>query len=177
MTPRAPLSSSSVRKALLATAVAGVVGGCARSVPAEPTSAPGSAGAAPSGAPTTTLPSATAQVRSIFEAYARAPSTFDRLPHVSRFYVEQGKRADDACRAGAGCVADRFVCLDPLPDVPGVVEGAELVGELPGASASVRLRLRFGARTSSPTVDVVVEDGGWRIDQVRCPLESDSGSR
>jgi hypothetical protein len=136
--------------------------------------APDTAPAAP--APTLPTPKANAleRVQSIFDAYVRAPSTFDRLPHVSRFYVAQGQRADEACRAGSGCLGDRFACLDPLPEKPGAVERAELVGEQPGVSASVRLHLRFGARTSTPTVDVVVEDGDWRIDQVRCPLDGES---
>ena len=162
-------SSSSGQAALLVSAIGVVVAGCSPPTPPESTAAP-----ATTTATQPALPSATERVRAIFEGYARAPGTFDRLPHVSRFYVEQGKRADDACRAGAGCVADRFACLDPAPDGPGVVEGAELVGELPGASASVRVTLRFGARTSAPIVDVVVEDGAWRLDQVRCPLDGDA---
>jgi hypothetical protein len=134
-----------------------------------PLPAAASSSTATATAPVPALPPALERVRSLYAAYARTPSTFDLVPHVSRFFVEQGKRADDACRATEGCAGDPFVCLDRLPVEAGTVESAELVGELPGVSASVRLGLRFGAHTSTPTVDVVVEDGGWRVDQVRCP--------
>jgi hypothetical protein len=126
---------------------------------------------APAPPPAPTAPPPADRVRGIYEALARAPKTFDGSPHVSRFFVEQGRVADEACRAGRGCAGDRFACLDVVADRPGVVESVSLDGEQPGVSASVRLQLRFATQTTKPVVDVVFEDGDWRIDQVRCPAE------
>jgi len=110
-----------------------------------------------------------AVVRALCESYARSPTTFALGDRVSRFYAQQGRKNDDACRSGGACVVDRFSCLDPPPSSPGRVEAAQADGEQPGVSASVRVRMTFGAQVVAPMVDVVFEDGGWRVDQVRCP--------
>lgn len=128
-------------------------------VPAEPAAA-----AAPSVA---VVPA----VRAIYEGFAAAPSTFDRLPHLSRFYVEDNQRVDAACAAGEArprCNGDRFACLPTILNKPGAVVDVIAAGEQAGVSASTRVTLKFGDVTTTADVDVVVEDGRWKIDQVRC---------
>lgn len=139
--------------------------------PASTASVPSATPLATTGAPP--VPSPVDAARTIYESFAQAPTTFDRLPHVSRFYVEQGRRNDEACRTGRSCVPDRFVCLEPGPTSVGRVERAQADGELPGVSASVRLRVAFGDRVAIQTVDLVFESGVWKVDQVRCPLPDD----
>jgi hypothetical protein len=110
--------------------------------------------------------------RTIYASYAARPTSFDRLPHLSKFYVEDQGRADAACAAGEqlpACSGDRFVCLEHAPKKPGAVVDARLDGELPGTSATVKLTLKFGAEVAHADVDVVWEGGAWKIDQVRCP--------
>jgi hypothetical protein len=150
--------------ALLAAATLTVTG-CHDATPSPP--APP---ATPAGTPgATTAPPVLEAVRAIYEGYAKAPGTFARGPHVSRFFAEQGQRDDDACRAGRACAGDRFVCLDPLPTSPGKVTDAVVTGEQPGVSASVKVKVEFAGRAAEPIADVVFEDGAWKIDQVRCP--------
>ena len=130
-----------------------------------------SKGPPPAPPPTATPPSPPAieAVRTIYAAYASAPMTFARLPHLSRFYVEDNQRKDAACAAGeASCSGDRFACLDKLPSKGGQLVDVKTDGELPGVSATVKLTLRFGDQQTHPDVDLVWEDGAWKIDQVRC---------
>jgi hypothetical protein len=110
-------------------------------------------------------------VRAIYEAFAAAPLSFDRMPHLSRFYIEDNQRVDAACAAGEDrprCNGDRFACLPRAESKPGTVVDVVAAGEQPGVSASTRVTLKFGAVTSTADVDVVVENGRWKIDQVRC---------
>ena len=120
-------------------------------------------------APAVALPSPVEAVRRIYAAYASAPTTFARLPHLSRFYVEDNQRKDAACARGdASCSGDRFACLDKLPSAKGQLVDVKADGELPGVSATVKLTLRFGDQQSVVDVDAVWEDSAWKIDQVRC---------
>lgn len=110
-------------------------------------------------------------VRAIYEGFVAAPSSFDRLPHLSRFYVEDNQRVDAACAAGEDrprCNGDRFACLPKAQSKPGTVVDVGAAGEQPGVSASTKVTLKFGDVTSTADVDVVVEDGRWKVDQVRC---------
>jgi hypothetical protein len=122
---------------------------------------------APAAVPPSTAPVEAAQ--QIFAAYVRDPAAFDRRPFLSRFALESARKRSARCGDDAACAAATFACLDPEPAGPGRIAGASAAGELHGVSASVRLHLVFGDRTATPTVDLVAEDGSWRIDQVRCP--------
>jgi hypothetical protein len=127
---------------------------------------------------TSTLPSPLEAAKAIYAGYAAAPTTFARVPHFSRFYVEDNQRKDAACNAGEkldACTGDRFVCLERAPTKPGVIKDARLDGEQPGTSASVKLTLEFPAPAGVAHVDadVVWEDNAWKIDQVRCTKTAD----
>ncbi|MDP2344507.1 MAG: hypothetical protein Q8O67_26375 [Deltaproteobacteria bacterium] len=115
------------------------------------------------------LPSPVDAVRAIYADYATAPKTFARMPHLSRFYVEDNQRKDAACARGeASCSGDRFACLDKIPSARGQLVDVKADGELPGVSATVKVKLKFGDQQGAADVDAVWEDGAWKIDQVRC---------
>lgn len=114
-------------------------------------------------------PAALGAIREIYGAYVSAPATFERLPHLSRFFIEHNQGKDAACaNGGAKCEGDRFACLVNIPAGRGQVIDVKADGEQPGLSATVRLRLRFGDEEAAADVDAVWEDGQWKIDQVRC---------
>ena len=124
----------------------------------------------PSAAAASTPPVAPA-IRAIYEGYAANPNGFGRAEHFSRFYVEDNQRVDAACVAGedhARCRGDRFSCVAVAPKKAGKVVDAVVVGEQPGVSASVRITTEFAGTKTVADVDAVVEDGRWKIDQVRC---------
>lgn len=107
----------------------------------------------------------------IYRAFAADPAGYDRTPVLSRFYMTDNARIDADCAAGKvhpRCVGDRFACLPREVKGKGTVQDAAVTGELPGRSASVRVTLAFGKVIVKPDVDVVFEDGSWKIDQVRC---------
>lgn len=109
--------------------------------------------------------------QAIYAAYASAPSTFNRVPHLSRFAIEENRRIDGACARGEqlpACNGDRFACLALPPTKPGTVKSAVVAGEQPGVSASIKLELQFGDVVGAVHADVVWEDGEWKIDQVQC---------
>lgn len=148
---------------LLPLALACALAAC-RDTPASPTAPPAAPVSPAVGSPVTA-------VRSIYEGFAAAPSSFDRVPHLSRFYVEDNQRVDAACAAGEArprCNGDRFACLPTIVNKPGAVVDVVAAGEQPGVSASTRVTLKFGDVISTADVDVVVEDGRWKVDQVRC---------
>ncbi len=66
------------------------------------------------------------------------------------------------------CNGDRFACLPTSVRGKGTVHDAVVTGEQPGVSASVRVTMLFGKATVMADVDVVFEDGAWKVDQVRC---------
>lgn len=146
---------------IAAVVVVVVVGACSPEAP--------QAAATPVTA-TPTLPPAIDAVRAIYASYASAPKTFARLPHLSRFYVEDNQRKDAACARGeASCAGDRFACLERIPTTKGALVDVKADGEQPGVSATIKLTLRFSDQQSVADVDAVWEDGAWKIDQVRCP--------
>ena len=118
-----------------------------------------------------TVPPAVAAVRAIYEGYAKNPDGFARAPLLSRFYIDDNRAIDANCAAGEDhrrCRGDRFSCVSQPPKKAGSLVDAVGIGEQPGVSASVRITLKFGQTTTKADVDVVVEDGVWKIDQVRC---------
>jgi hypothetical protein len=110
-------------------------------------------------------------VAAIYTAFAKAPASYDRAPVLSRFYMSDNARIDADCAAGKDhprCNGDRFACLPTSAKGAGVVQSAVKNGEQPGVSATVKVTLAFGKTVVHPDVDVVFEDGQWKIDQVRC---------
>jgi hypothetical protein len=123
-------------------------------------------------AATPAVPPPLPATKAIFEGYAKSPASFDRLPHLSRFYIEDNQRKDAACATGDGgaaCHGDRFVCLERAPAGAGSVVEARVAGEQAGVSATVKLKLAFADASAAFDVDVVYEAGSWKVDQVRCP--------
>lgn len=109
----------------------------------------------------------------IYRAFAADPAGYDRTPVLSRFYMTDNARIDADCAAGKAhprCVGDRFACLLRGATRKGTLQDAVVTGELPGRSASVRVALAFGTEVVKPEVDVVFEDGAWKVDQVRCEM-------
>lgn len=149
-------------KRLLVALVVVVVSACAKEAPK--TEAPPKE--------TQTTPPPLPATQALYAQYASAPTTFDRLPHLSRFYTESQRSIDAACNRGEQLPAcqggDRFSCVDRPPTKPGTVKAATLNGEQPGVSATVALQLQFGDVVTAVDADVVFEDGAWKIDQVRC---------
>ncbi len=130
---------------------------------------------APTPTPTTPTPATPPPLpatQALYAAYASAPTTFDRLPHLSRFYVESQRNIDAACMRGEKLPAcgggDRFSCVERPPTKAGTVKDAKVNGEQPGVSATITLTLQFADVVTNVDADVVWEDGAWKIDQVRC---------
>ncbi len=124
---------------------------------------------------TTTLqaPPVKDAVMAIYGAFAKDPDGYDRADVISRFYIESNQALDAECRAGKEdprCRGDRFACLPTVENKRGVLVDATVAGELPNKSATVKVTLRFGKRDVKADVDVVYEEGAWKVDQVRCEL-------
>jgi hypothetical protein len=112
----------------------------------------------------------------IYRAFAADPAGYDRTPVLSRFYMTDNARIDADCAAGKAhprCVGDRFACLPREATGKGTVQDAVVTGESPGRSASVRVTLAFDKVVVKPDVDVVFEDGAWKVDQVRCDVPTE----
>lgn len=146
--------------AFLSAVTLGLAGAC-EAPPPPPTAAP----------PPVAVPDVVPVIRSYYEGYVAAPGRFDRLPTLSAYYISEGRKLDERCRAGDAlvhCQGDRFACQALPPKRAGQVVSARKTGEQPGASATVELVVRFGKTDSTLVVDAVVEGGTWKIDQVRC---------
>ena len=116
-------------------------------------------------------PPVTDAVAAIYTAFAKSPASYDRAPVLSRFYMSDNARIDADCAAGKDhprCNGDRFACLPTSATGVGVVQSAVKDGEQLGVSATVKVTLAFGKTVVHPDVDLVFEDGQWKIDQVRC---------
>lgn len=150
---------------VLALSVAGVCGGCTAEEKIQPTVV------SPAQPPPPQTPPVKDAVIGIYRGFAGDPAGFERGPVLSRFYMSDNARIDADCAAGKPhprCNGDRFACLPTTVKGKGTVQDAVVTGEQPGVSASVRVTMLFGKATVKADVDVVFEDGAWKVDQVRC---------
>lgn len=154
-----------VSSVVLALSVVALSGSCKDAEKVQPTVV------SPAPAPPPPTPPVKDAVIGIYRSFAADVAGYERAPVLSRFYMSDNARIDADCAAGKPhprCNGDRFACLMRLPHMKGTVQDATITGEQPGVSASVRVTLAFGKDLVKPDVDVVWEDGAWKVDQVRC---------